>query len=68
MFCNRVRCIRTGTSPHLSAFAPKPAGSLFLPLLSHFCQKNVSEKAEYYELKWHTDFEVNGKDLGELSW
>ena len=26
------------------------------------------KKPEYYEMKWHTDFEVNGKDLGELSW
>ena len=26
----------TRTGSHLSAFAPEPAGSLFLPLLSHF--------------------------------
>lgn len=26
---------RTGTSPHLSAFAPESAGALLLPLLSH---------------------------------
>jgi hypothetical protein len=34
--------MRTRTSSHLSAFAPEPAGSLFLPLLSHFSVENVT--------------------------
>ena len=32
----RVGVRLLGASPHLSAFASEPAGSLFLPLLSHF--------------------------------
>ena len=30
------KSVRTRTGSHLSAFAPEPARSLFLPLLSHF--------------------------------
>jgi len=39
MWLVKTKVIRTGTGSHLSAFASEPAGSLFLPLLSHVLKK-----------------------------
>lgn len=42
---DKVICIeemRTRTGSHFSAFAPEPARSLFLPLLSHFLLTVIS--------------------------